>query len=165
MVEDATPLNVVIAESVVIDVDTGTIVTFTPQDQLTEGVTYRATLKGGPDGVKDLALPGNEMLEDFVWTFTAVAPSEPCFEPFPLNAAEPFGIFGGSAGVTNQGLLDHHQWRYRHHGRLHTGDRLRLPSPDCAYTITTLNEGQVNGRIFTAPAAANRGVPAGWHAL
>ncbi|MEX2326894.1 MAG: Ig-like domain-containing protein, partial [Pseudomonadales bacterium] len=105
VVEDATPLNIVIAESVVLDVDTGTIVTFTPQADLTDGVTYRATLKGGSDGVKDLAVPGNEMLEDFVWTFTAVAPVEPCFEPFPLNAATPFGGFGGSAGMTNEGLL------------------------------------------------------------
>ncbi|MDZ7685352.1 MAG: ice-binding family protein [Gammaproteobacteria bacterium] len=151
VVEDATPSNIVIAESVVLDVDTGTIVTFTPQAELTEGVTYRATLLSGPEGVKDLAVPGNEMLEDFVWTFTAVAPVEPCVEqPFPLNAAAPFGSFGGSAGVTNQGLLTIINGDIGTTGTstLVTGF---VSEPDCTYTVTPLNEGQVNGKIFTAP--------------
>ncbi|MEX0824232.1 MAG: Ig-like domain-containing protein, partial [Woeseia sp.] len=148
--ENATPANTVTADSVVVDSDTGTIVTFTPQDLLTDGVEYRATLTGGPDGVTDLAVPANDLLEDVVWTFTAVAPTGNCVEPARLQTAEPFGPFGGSAGVTNQGLLT------IINGDLGTTAASTLVTgfvsePDCAYTITTLNEGQVNGKIYTAP--------------
>ncbi|MDZ7827661.1 MAG: Ig-like domain-containing protein [Gammaproteobacteria bacterium] len=115
VVEDATPLNVVIAESVVVDVDTGTIVTFTAQDELTEGVTYRATLKGGPDGVKDLAVPANEMLEDFVWTFTAVAPLEPCVEPVSAQRRSTVRHLRRIRRRDQPGPPHHHQWRSRHH--------------------------------------------------
>ncbi|MDZ7670303.1 MAG: ice-binding family protein [Gammaproteobacteria bacterium] len=117
---------------------------------LTDGVEYRATLTGGPDGVTDLAVPANDLLEDVVWTFTAVAPTGNCVEPARLQTAEPFGPFGGSAGVTNQGLLT------IINGDLGTTAASTLVTgfvsePDCAYTITTLNEGQVNGKIYTAP--------------
>jgi hypothetical protein len=150
VVEDDTPSNAVTAESVAVDLDTGTIVTFTPQDLLTDGVNYRATLKGGPDGVTDLAVPANNMLEDFVWIFTAVAPTGSCVVPAILQSAAPFGTFGGSAGVTNQGLLT------IINGDIGTTAASTLVTgfvsePDCIYTVTTLNEGQVNGSIFTAP--------------
>jgi hypothetical protein len=148
VVEDAAPQNAVIASSVEIDEATGTIATFTPQDELTEAVVYRAILKGGPDGVRDLA--DNEMLEDFVWTFEVVAPDEPCVEPVALNSAEPFGVFGGTAGMTNQGLLT------IINGDIGTTAASTLVTgfvsePDCVYTVTPLNEGQVNGNIYTAP--------------
>jgi len=152
LVEDDNPMNTVIAESVVRDVDTGKIMTFTPMDLLTEGVTYRATIKGGPDGVKDLAIPGNEMLEDFVWTFTVVAPDEPCLEAAALNAAEPFGSFGGNAGVTNDGLLTiiNGDIGSTAASTLITGF---ISATGCEYSVTPLNEGLVNGRIYTAPPA------------
>jgi hypothetical protein len=150
VVENANPLNVVVAESVVIDVDTGWIITFTPQDVLVAGVTYRATITGGTDGVKDLAIPGNEMVEDYVWTFTAIAPAVICTGPALLKTAAPFGPFGGTAGVTNQGLFT------IINGDLGTTAASTLVTgfvsePDCIYTVTPLNEGQVNGKIYTAP--------------
>ncbi|MCA1766990.1 MAG: ice-binding family protein, partial [Idiomarina sp.] len=150
IVEDADPLTTVTAESIELDVDTGTIMTFIPQTQLEQDVTYRATIKGGSDGVKDLIVPGNEMLEDYVWTFTTEAPTESCLEPVDLQSAAPFGSFGGTAGVTNEGLLT------IVNGDLGTTGASTLVTgfvsePGCEYTITTLNEGQVNGKIFTAP--------------
>ncbi|MEX1221717.1 MAG: Ig-like domain-containing protein [Idiomarina sp.] len=150
VVEDANPQNAVVAESIELDVDTGTIMTFIPQTQLDEDVTYRATLKGGPDGVKDLMVPGNEMLEDYVWTFTTEAATESCLQPADLKTAAPFGSFGGTAGVTNQGLLTIINGDLGTTGvsTLVTGF---VSEPGCEYTITTLNEGQVNGKIFTAP--------------
>ncbi|MGM0431003.1 MAG: Ig-like domain-containing protein [Pseudomonadota bacterium] len=150
LVEDDNPANAVVAESIEIDVDTGTVVTFIPQDQLAENVTYRATLIGGANGVKDLIVPGNEMEEDYVWTFTTIPPVESCLEPIPLQTVAPFGSFGGTAGVTNEGLLT------VVNGDLGTTAVSTLVTgfvsePGCEYTITPLNEGQVNGKIFTAP--------------
>ncbi|MFC0445373.1 Ig-like domain-containing protein [Pseudidiomarina halophila] len=150
LVEDANPMNSVLAESIEVDVDTGTVVTLIPKDQLPEDVTYRATLVAGADGVKDLMVPGNEMLEDYVWTFTTVPAVESCLEPVNLQSAAPFGTFGGTAGVTNEGLLT------IINGDLGTTGASTLVTgfvsePGCEYTITTLNEGQVNGKIYTAP--------------
>ncbi|MEX1057850.1 MAG: ice-binding family protein, partial [Natronospirillum sp.] len=103
---------------------------------------------------KDLAVPGNEMLEDYVWTFTAVEEAD-CLEPVALNAAAPFGSFGGSAGVTNDGLLTIINGDIGSTGAstLITGF---VGDPECRYTITTSNEGLVNGRIYTdAPVPPN----------
>ncbi|MCC5856016.1 MAG: DUF3494 domain-containing protein [Idiomarina sp.] len=158
VVENNDPENSVVAESIALDVDTGTIMTFIPQTQLAENMTYRVTIKGGPDGVKDLIVPGNEMLEDYVWTFTAEEPIQSCLLPANLGTAAPFGSFGGSAGVTNQGLLT------VINGDLGTTGTSTLVTgfvsePGCEYTVTTLNEGQVNGKIFTAPPAPTVACP------
>ena len=150
LVENAAPLNVVTAESVTVDVDTGTIMTFTPDSALTDGVAYRATLKSGASGVKDLAVPGNAMVDDFEWVFTAVAPSVICTGPALLLTAAPFGPFGGTAGVTNEGLLTIINGDL---GTTAVSTAITgfVSEPDCIYTVTPLNEGQVNGRIYTAP--------------
>lgn len=150
VVEENDPANSVTAQSIELDTDTGTIITFTPANQFDQNVTFSATLKGGSDGVKDLTLPGNEMLEDYVWTFTTEEPAGGCMPPADLKSAAPFGSFGGSAGVTNQGLLTVINGDLGTTGvsTLVTGF---VSEPGCEYTITTLNEGQVNGKIFTAP--------------
>ncbi|MCH8493037.1 MAG: ice-binding family protein [Idiomarina sp.] len=150
IVENNEPTNTVAAESIKLDLDTGTIMTFIPESDLVEGMTYRATIVGGEDGVKDLMLPGNQLEEDFVWTFTSEEPVDGCLQPANLASAAPFGSFGGSAGVTNQGLLT------VVNGDLGTTATSTLVTgfvsePGCEYTITTLNEGQVNGKIFTSP--------------
>lgn len=150
IVEDENTANTVEAESITLDVDTGSIMTFIPEIELAENVTYRATIVGGADGVKDLTLPGNRLFEDYVWVFTTIPAVESCLEPVNLNTAAPFGTFGGTAGVTNQGLLT------VIHGDLGTTGVSTLVTgfvsePGCEYTITPLNEGQVNGKIFTSP--------------
>lgn len=148
--ENNEPSNTVMAESIKLDMDTGTIMTFLPQDLLEENMTYRVTIKGGPDGVKDLIIPGNELQEDHVWTFTTEESGGNCVQPANLGTAEPFGSFGGSGGITNEGLLT------VVNGDLGTTGTSTLVTgfvsePECVYTVTPLNEGQVNGKIFTAP--------------
>jgi hypothetical protein len=49
--------------------------TLTPASPLTNGVLYRATVKGGASGVKDIA--GNVLAADFTWTFTATKLTTP----------------------------------------------------------------------------------------
>ena len=95
----ATPVT---AASVVLDAATGTIATFTPLAALTSGVTYTVTIKSGATGVKDLAIPANTMLADYVWTFTAGPAAANCPAAPALGAAAPFGFFS-SAALTNQG--------------------------------------------------------------
>jgi hypothetical protein len=73
----------VTAASVSLDAATGTVATFTPQAALTSG-TYTAALLGGANGVKDLAVPANDMTGSASWTFTVGASTENCVTP-PLN--------------------------------------------------------------------------------
>jgi len=140
----------VTAASVTLDVATGRIATFTPLVVLPAGVTYTATIRGGATGVKDLAIPPNEMVGDFAFTFTVVPATGACLAPVALGAAAPFGGFGGAAGMTNQGLLTVINGDIGTTGAstLMTGFR---DSVGDLYTVTPLNNGLVNGRIFTAP--------------
>jgi hypothetical protein len=71
----------VAAATVTLDVPTGRIATFTPLAALTNGVLYTATVRGGATGVKDLAVPANEMLADSTWTFTAGPATGNCLQP------------------------------------------------------------------------------------
>lgn len=90
------------ADSIELDVLTGQTVTFTPSVQLTEGVVYTATIKGGATGVKDQAIPANEMLADYSWSFTAGPATGVCLPPVQLGALSTFGI-AATAGITNTG--------------------------------------------------------------
>ncbi len=85
------------AASVVLDVLTGRIATFTPINALTSGVLYTATIKGGATGVKDLAIPANTMASDFTWTFTAGPATVNCPAPIALGPAAPFGVLTAAA--------------------------------------------------------------------
>jgi hypothetical protein len=76
----------VTAASVSLDVATGTIATFTPQAALTSGGTYTATLLGGPNGVKDLAVPSNDMPGSVSWTFTVGDSTGNCVAPVGLGS-------------------------------------------------------------------------------
>ena len=154
----------VTAASVVLDAATGRIASFTPASALTAGVTYTATIKGGANGVKDLAIPANVMASDFTWNFTAGPATGNCLvppgqAPIPLGSAATFGVFGGSAGITNQGLLT-----------LINGDigttavstavtGYHDAGPGCTYTETPLNVGTVNGKIYTAAPPPTVGCP------
>lgn len=152
-------LTPVVATSVILDAGTGRIATFTP-GTLTAGVTYTALIKGGAAGAKDLAVPANTMLNDMTWTFTAgICPVAPPPAAFPLGAAASFAAFGGSAGVTNQGL-----------NTIVNGDigttavstavtGFHDPGPGCIYTETPLNVGTVNGLIYTAAPPPTVGCP------
>ena len=143
----ATPVT---ASSIVLDVATGRIATFTPMNALTTGVLYTVTIKGGAGGVKDLAIPANTMVSDFTWTFTAGN----CAAPPPvvvLGSASSFGIFGGGAGMTNQGLLTVINGDIGTTAVSTAVTGFHDLGPGCIYTETPLNVGTVNGKIYTAP--------------
>ena len=149
----------VTAGSVVLDGATGTIATFTPLSALTAGVTYTATIKGGVNGVKDLAIPANGMANDFVWTFTVGSATGNCLTPVALGSATTFGDFGGSAGMTNQGTLTVVNGDIGTTAVSTAVTGFHDAGPQCIYTQTPLNIGTVNGTIYTAPPPPTVGCP------
>ena len=147
----APALTPVVAASVVLDSATGRIASFTPLNPLVSGITYTATVKGGASGVKDLATPANIMAADFVWSFTAGPATGNCLAPPTLASAAPFGTFGGSAGMTNSGLLTVINGDIGTTAVSTAVTGFHDAGPGCIYTETPLNQGLVNGKIYTAP--------------
>jgi hypothetical protein len=135
--------------SVVLD-GTGRIATFTPLNPLSVG-SYTATIKGGANGVKDQAIPANTMASDFPWTFTVAAATGKCQGPVALGAAAPFGAFGGSSTVTNDGLntVINGDLGVQAASTKVTGFR---DSGGNVYTITPSNNGLVTGLVYTLTA-------------
>jgi hypothetical protein len=122
----------------------GTSATFSPATNLLSNTIYTATIT---TGVKDLA--GNSMVTNYVWSFTTglIISSAPV-----LGTASIFGAFGGSAGITNQGLNT-----IINNGSISTTGASTLitgfhdGTTGDVYTETPLNVGDVTGRIYTAP--------------
>src|ERR1700682_1860641 len=127
------------------------IATFTPTNPLAMNTQYTATVT---TGAKDLF--GNALVGGVVqtpWSFTTGPPftgSGP--GPINLGSATTFGAFGGTAAMTNQGILT----------MINNGDigttavstavtGFHDPGPGCIYTETPLNIGAVSGKIYTAP--------------
>jgi hypothetical protein len=142
----------VTAATVALDPATGTIATFTPAANLTTGVTYTATIDGGANGVKDMAVPPNTMLANFTWNFTVAPVGTTCNPVIPLGSVATFGTFGGSAGTTNSGTLT------VINGNIGTTAASTLvtgfhdTSAGCVYTeVPGADVGTVNGLIYTAP--------------
>jgi hypothetical protein len=162
----APALTAVVAASVVLDAATGTIATFTPHGPLIDGEIYTATILGGADGVKDLAIPANGLANSFKWEFTAGAATGSFVAPISLASVSASGTFGGSAGMTNSGILTVVNGDI---GTIATAPSSITGFHDTAgdiYTETPTNVGAVNGTIFTcthsttgptsaAPNAAN----------
>ena len=141
----------VVASSVVLDNSTGLIATFTPAAPLVAGTQYTARIKGGATGAADLAVPANLMLADKVWTFTAVNCAVPPAPPaVALGSAGLFGVFGGTAGVTNQGLNTVINGNIGTTAVSTAVTGFHDAGPGCTYTETPLNIGTVNGLIYTA---------------
>ncbi len=150
----------VTAASVSVDAATGLVATFTPQGPLTAGVTYTATIKGGATGVHDLAVPPDALPTDFTWNFSVVAAGPACLAPVALGAAASFGTFGGSAGVTNSGILTviNGDIGTTAASTLVTG--LHDGGVGCTYTeVLGANVGLVNGLIYTAPPPPTAACP------
>ena len=142
-------LTAVTAASVVLDAATGTIATFTPQTALTPGGTYTATIFGGADGVKDLAVPADDMTNNVTWSFTAGPATGTCLVPVPLGTASTYGDFGGTAGMTNTGVFTVINGNI---GTTNVGTSSVTGFNDTAgdvYTETPANIGTVNGTIYT----------------
>jgi ice-binding like protein/Big-like domain-containing protein len=123
---------------------TGSNATFTPSPVLLFDKTYEATIT---TAVKDLA--GNNLVTAHTWTFKTKP--EPIIPP-ALGTMANFGVFGGTAGMTNQGINT-----VINNGGIGT---LAVPTKvtgfhdgisNAIYTETDLNVGLVKGGIFTAP--------------
>lgn len=152
------------AASVTVDTATGRVATFTPQAPLVSGSVYTATLKGGATGIKDLALPGNGMVVDYTWTFTAGPATGSCLAAPQLLTAAPFGVFGGTAGMTNMGTLTVLNGDI---GTIATTTSAITGFHDTAgdiYTETTANRGAVNGKIYSCTNSTSGPTAAGVNA-
>jgi ice-binding like protein/Big-like domain-containing protein len=105
VVGPAPGLVAVTAATIGVDSATGRIATFTPAAALAANTSYSATLIGGATGIRDLAIPANTMAANSTWTFTTGAST--CVIPpaIPLASVATFGTFGGTAGMTNSGVL------------------------------------------------------------
>lgn len=121
------------------------IATFTPNANLAINTTYTATVISGVNGVTDVA--GNPLAIDKVWSFTTATTvtTEPLIV---LNMAQPFGTFGGTAGMTNMGTLTIVNGDI---GTIATGTSMITGFHDASniYTETPSNMGNVTGKIYT----------------
>src|SRR5690606_26119068 len=97
------------------------------------------------------AIIPNPMAMDFTWTFTASPATGVCLQPIDLGAAAPFGTFGGSAGMTNEGILTVVNGDMATTAVSTAVTGFHHSGPGCTYTETGSNVGFVNGLIFTAP--------------
>lgn len=128
----------------------GSTVSFTPSFPLAENTVYTATITTGAQNTL-----GTAIASDYTWSFTTLIP---VIIP-PVNGGLFFGVFGGNAGITNQGL----NTRINNGGigttaasTLITGFTDVLASPNEVYTVTPLNNGLVYGGIYAAaPAPGN----------
>lgn len=121
--------------------------TFTPTTALPANTTCTGTVT---TGARDVA--GNALVTDFVWTFTTAPVIVPPFvSPITLGAAAAYGGFGGSAGITNQGVLTVINGSIGTTAVSTAVTGFHSNGPGCTYTETTLNIGLVTGAINTAP--------------
>ena len=125
------------------------IASFNPTSNLTgtPSTDYTATIKGGTTGVKDLA--GNAMVGDTSLRFTTSAAI--CAAAPALGAIAPFGGFGGNATLTNDGLNTQINGDIGVNAASTSITGLR-DSGGNVYTVTTDNDGTVNGTIYTLTA-------------
>ena len=129
---------------------------FTPSSDLLSETEYTATVT---TGVKNV--PGTAMLNDYVWKFTTRAVVAPAL------FSSIFGSFGGNAGITNQGIytvINNGSIGTTAASTLITGFHDRTGD---IYTETTLNIGNVKGRIYTdapPPVIFEAGGPYGGNA-
>ena len=120
----------------------GNTVSFNPVNLLDAGRIYTATIT---TAAKDLA--GIPMANDYVWLFTTGVTT-------PIPAGSTLGVFGGSAGITNQGLFTR-----INNGSISTTAAATLVTGlhdvpnNIDYTVTPLNRGLANGGIIVGTAA------------
>ena len=120
----------------------GNTVSFNPVNVLDAGRIYTATIT---TAAKDLA--GIPMANDYVWSFTTGVTT-------PIPAGSTLGVFGGSAGITNQGLFTRING-----GSISTTAAATLVTGfhdvpnNIDYTVTPLNRGLANGGIIVGTAA------------
>jgi hypothetical protein len=141
---------------------TGTIWTFTPKLQLTASTKYTATITNGATNLAGTPLGTTGAPNP--WTFTTG--TTVLVPPVVLGSTiSLFGAFGGTAGITNQGIdtVVNGDIGTTAVSTLITGfhDTSVVVSgvDECTYTETPLNVGLVNGVIDTAPPPPTVGCP------
>jgi hypothetical protein len=134
------------------------IATLTPTNPLVANTQYTATVT---TGAKDLF--GNALVAGAVpnpWSFTTGPPFVGGPPPINLGSASTFGAFGGTAGMTNQGIntaINNGNIGTTAVSTAVTG--FHDPGTGCTYTETTLNVGAVSGKIYTAAPPPTVGCP------
>jgi len=127
----------------------GSRASFNPTNDLLEGKIYTATITTGTKSAT-----GVPLANDYVWNFTTLVANAPA-----PTAGLFFGVFGGNAGITNQGLntmINNGGIGTTAASTLVTGFTDKLASPNELYTVTPLNNGLVFGGIYAAaPAPGN----------
>ncbi|WP_269241841.1 Ig-like domain-containing protein [Flavobacterium limnophilum] len=135
----------------------GSTVSFTPTSPLEGNKTYTATITTGATNVAGTPLAAN-----YVWNFTTVIPV--IVTPPPAGTSGLFfGVFGGNAGITNQGLFTvvNGAIGTTAASTLVTGFKDGLTAD--VYTVTPLNNGLVTGGIYAdapAPGTATKAATA-----
>lgn len=120
----------------------GTTASFKPVASLVAGLNYTATITTGAKNVAGVSLANN-----YVWSFTTVVTT-------PIPSGSTLGVFGGSAGITNQGLFTR-----INNGSISTTAAATLVTGfhdvpnNIDYTVTPLNRGLANGGIIVGTAA------------
>lgn len=128
----------------------GSTVSFTPASPLEGNKIYTCTITTGAANVAGTPLAANH-----VWSFTTVVPVIVTPPPTSTSGLY-FGVFGGNAGITNQGLFTvvNGNIGTTAASTLMTGFQEVLTGD--VYTVTPLNKGLVTGEIFAAaPAPGN----------
>lgn len=127
----------------------GNTVSFKPANDMPANTLCTATIT---TGVRDTS--GNAMLANYVWQFTtqtvSVPPVPPAGPIIALGSAAAYGAFGGSAGITNQGLLSIVNGSIGTTAVSTAITGFHSSGPGCIYTETPLNAALVTGAINTA---------------
>ncbi|MFV8343015.1 Ig-like domain-containing protein [Flavobacterium sp. XS2P39] len=134
----------------------GTTASFNPASPLISGLVYTATITTGAKSALGIPLANN-----YVWDFTTV--NVAIVTPAPVAANNLFfGVFGGNAGITNQGIYT--VINTVNSGRIGTTAAPTLVTgfrdgkTNIPYTITGSNEGLAKGGIYTSGSEATQGL-------
>lgn len=126
---------------------TNNTVTFIPALPLIENKVYTCTIT---TAVKNTI--GTNMASNYIWDFTTIVPV--VVPPPPVATTGLFfGVFGGNAGITNQGLFTvvNGNLGTTAASSLITG--FRDGTSNEVYTVTPLNDGLVTSQIYAAAPA------------
>lgn len=128
----------------------GSTVTFKPSSPLVGNKVYTCTIT---TGAKNVA--GTALVNDYVWNFTTVIPVIVTPPPAATSGLF-FGVFGGNAGITNQGLFTVVNGNIGTTAASTLVTGFKDNTSGDVYTVTPLNNGLVMGEIYAAaPAPGN----------
>ncbi len=126
----------------------GNIASFNPVNALNPGLVYTATIT--TDAKSSAGIP---LASNYVWNFTT---SNVVTTPPVITSGLFFGVFGGNAGVTNQGLLTVVNGAIGSTAASTLITGFTDGTSGDVYTVTPLNNGLVTDGIFTdAPMPGN----------